>query len=87
MPGDERFVGAIRLLAAQAASYAKLSEEAGEALAGVVERTTQALLQSVGRMICPSTTHPRATPTAFPSSSRTAPGAAPRRPPPSMGSR
>ena len=42
MPGDERFVGAIRLLAAQAASYAKLSAEAGEALAGVVERTTQA---------------------------------------------
>src|SRR5688500_7662598 len=48
MPVDERFVGAIRLLAAQAASYAKLSAEAGEVLAGVVERTTQALIQSIG---------------------------------------
>ena len=48
MPGDERFVGAIRLLAAQAASYAQLSAKAGEALAGAVERATQALIQSIG---------------------------------------
>ena len=48
MPGDERFVGAIRLLAAQTASYANLSAEAGEALAGEVERATAALIQSTG---------------------------------------
>ena len=48
MPGDERFVGAIRLLAAQAASYAKLPAEAGEALAGAVERATETLIQSIG---------------------------------------
>jgi hypothetical protein len=40
MPGDERFVGAIRLLAAQAASYAQLPAAAGEALASQVERAT-----------------------------------------------
>ena len=38
MPGDERFVGAIRQLAAQAASYAQLPAEAGEVLAGHVEQ-------------------------------------------------
>jgi hypothetical protein len=48
MPGDERFVGAIRLLAAQTASYANLSAEAGEALAGEVGRATEALVQSTG---------------------------------------
>src|SRR5262245_37484347 len=44
MPGDERFVGAIRLLAAQAASYANLSAEAGQALADRVQRATESAI-------------------------------------------
>jgi hypothetical protein len=48
MPGDERFVGAIRLLAAQAASYAKVSAEAGEALADQVQRATESAIASTG---------------------------------------
>jgi hypothetical protein len=48
MPGDERFVGAIRLLAAQAASYAQLSADAGEALAGQVQHATEAAIVAAG---------------------------------------
>jgi hypothetical protein len=48
MPGDPRFLGAIRALAEQAASYAKLSSDAGTALAGAVERAADAAMQAVG---------------------------------------
>jgi hypothetical protein len=48
MPGDDRFVEAIRLLAVQAASYVKLSGEAGDALAAEVERATTAALAATG---------------------------------------
>ena len=46
MPGDPRFLGAIRALTAQAASYANLPAEAGEALAGEVERAAESAIQS-----------------------------------------
>jgi hypothetical protein len=46
VPGDERFVGAIRLLAAQAATYANLPAETGAALADEVQRATEALMRS-----------------------------------------
>jgi hypothetical protein len=46
LPGDRRFIGAIRALAAQAASYAQLSVAAGEALASEVERATASAIQS-----------------------------------------
>lgn len=46
MAGDLRLVGAVRLLAAQAASYAQLAADAGEGLARVVERETQAAIAS-----------------------------------------
>jgi hypothetical protein len=46
IPGDPRFVGVIRALAAQAASYANLSAEAGEGLAGEVERATESAMAS-----------------------------------------
>ena len=48
MPGDDRFVGAIRLLAAQAASYAQLPADAGEALAGHVQQATEAAIAASG---------------------------------------
>jgi hypothetical protein len=53
MPGDERFVGAIRLLAAQAASYAKVSAEAGEALADRVQSATQSAIAAAGSDAAP----------------------------------
>ena len=53
MPGDDRFVGAIRLLAAQAASYAQLPPEAGEALAGHVQQATEAAIAASGSASIP----------------------------------
>ena len=53
MPGDERFVGAIRLLAAQAASYAQLTAEAGEVLAGHVQQATEAAIAAGGSASTP----------------------------------
>ena len=53
MPGDERFVGAIRLLAAQAASYAQLPADAGEALAGQVQQATEAAIAATGSAAAP----------------------------------
>jgi hypothetical protein len=47
MPGDPRFLGAIRALAEQAASYAKLSADAGKALAGEVERAADSAIRAV----------------------------------------
>ena len=46
MPGDVRLIGAVRQLAAQAADYAQLNAEAGEGLAGHVERATQTAIAS-----------------------------------------
>ena len=46
MPGDDRFVGAVRLLAAHAAGYAQLTAEAGAALAHHVERATEAAVEA-----------------------------------------
>ena len=48
MPGEQRFVGAIRLLAAQAASYAQMSAEAGEALANRVHSATESAIAATG---------------------------------------
>jgi hypothetical protein len=48
MPGDDRFIGAIRLLAAQAASYAQLPADAGDALAGQVQHATEAAIAAAG---------------------------------------
>jgi hypothetical protein len=48
MPGDPRFLGAIRALAEQAASYTKLPAPAGQALAGAVEHAAAAAMQAVG---------------------------------------
>lgn len=46
LPGDARFVGAVRQLAVQAATYAKLPNAAGEALAHQVERATESAIRS-----------------------------------------
>jgi hypothetical protein len=46
MPGDERLVGAIRQLAAQAAGYAQLSTGASQGLATEVERAATAAIAS-----------------------------------------
>lgn len=46
MPGDSRLVGAVRLLAAHAATYAQLSPDAREGLASAVERETEAAIAS-----------------------------------------
>lgn len=46
MPGDPRFVGAVRQLAAHAAGYAQLTAEAGAALAGQVERAAEAAVEA-----------------------------------------
>jgi hypothetical protein len=46
MPGDERFVGAVRLLAAHAAGYAQMTAEAGAALAHHVERAATAAVEA-----------------------------------------
>jgi hypothetical protein len=45
MPGDARFVGAVRQLAAHAAGYAQLTAEAGAVLAGHVERAAEAAVE------------------------------------------
>jgi hypothetical protein len=44
MPGDERLIGAVRQLAAQAAGYAQLTGDAVEGWAGHVDRATQAAI-------------------------------------------
>lgn len=44
MARDERLAGAVRQLAMHAAGYAKLPREAGEGLAGHVERATEAAM-------------------------------------------
>ena len=46
MPGDSRLVGAVRLLAAQAAGYAQLPPEAGSGLASHVAAATEAAIAS-----------------------------------------
>ena len=48
MPGDDRFVGAIRLLAAQAASYAQVPAQAGAALADRVQSATESAIAAAG---------------------------------------
>lgn len=46
MPGDPRFLGAIRALAVQAASYAQFPAETGDSLAGDVARAAESAMQS-----------------------------------------
>jgi hypothetical protein len=46
LPSDPRFVEAARLLAVQAAGYAKLTSDAAAALAADVERETQAAMSA-----------------------------------------
>jgi hypothetical protein len=41
MPGDSRLIGAVRQLTEHAADYAKLTPDAGAALAGHVQRATE----------------------------------------------
>jgi hypothetical protein len=53
MPGDARLVGAVRLLAAQAAGYAQLTPQAGEGLADHVERVTEAAIDSTNSQNTP----------------------------------
>lgn len=48
MPSDPRLVGAIRQLATQAASYARLGADAGAMLAGHVERAAEAAVEVSG---------------------------------------
>ena len=44
IPGDSRLLGAIRQLTSHAAGYAQLTPQAGERLAGHVERATEAVI-------------------------------------------
>jgi hypothetical protein len=48
MPSDARLLGAIRLLAAQAAAYAQLPAGAGSGFAGQVEQAAQDAITSGG---------------------------------------
>jgi hypothetical protein len=53
MPGDQRLVGAIRLLAAQAATYAQLPAAAGDGFVGQVERAAQKVIATSGARAVP----------------------------------
>jgi hypothetical protein len=53
MPGDARLLGAIRLLAAQAATYAQVPAGAGDGFAGQVEQAVQDAIGSGGSRVVP----------------------------------
>jgi hypothetical protein len=53
MPGDTRLVGAVRELASQAASYVKLSAEAGRSFADHVVHCTERTIESTHRQDAP----------------------------------
>jgi hypothetical protein len=48
LPGDQRLIGAVRLLAAQAAGYAQLTADASEILAAHVARATETAVTAGG---------------------------------------
>lgn len=57
MPGDSRLVGAVRNLSLQAASYAKLTSEAGRAFAQNVTNATESAIESTGVQDAPIEFH------------------------------
>ena len=53
IPGDSRLLGAVRLLASQAAGYAQLTPSAGKDLANEVERAADAAITSTNAKDAP----------------------------------